>query len=86
MRRIRFVKNLGAREGQGAGPSYEEGKTYEFKGATAEGYADAYIDRGFAVDTADDPAPVVEQKSPIDPPAAKPTLSLGQKPQGFKPK
>ena len=50
MRRIQFIKNLGKREGQGAGPEYKQGEVHEFTGPVAEGYAQAYIDRGYAVD------------------------------------
>jgi hypothetical protein len=52
--RVRFLKDLGAKEGQGSGPHYEKDKEYDFTGAVEVGYARSYIDRGFAVDVADD--------------------------------
>jgi len=60
MRRILFVKELGKRQGQGAGPEYKAGETHTFNGHVAESYAQAYIDRGFAVE-----APLEPVKKPI---------------------
>lgn len=48
--RIKFLKNYGIKEGQGAGPHYAADKEYEFKGPVEEGYARAYIERGIALE------------------------------------
>lgn len=48
--RIKFLKNYGIKEGQGSGPHYAAGTEYEFNGTFEEGYARAYIERGFAAE------------------------------------
>ncbi len=72
--RIRFIKPYGINEGQGAGPHYEEGKEYDFKGYVEEGYARAYIERGAAVEVKEEPKPVIK---PVE---ARPVLKLAEKP------
>ena len=76
MRRILFVKELGKRQGQGAGPEYKAGETHTFNGHVAESYAQAYIDRGFAVEAPPEPvkkpesAAVAPKEDPIPIPKA----------------
>lgn len=55
--RILFIKNMGRAEGQGAGTHYESGKEYTFTGAFGEGYARAYIERGYATEVIQAPPP-----------------------------
>lgn len=47
--RIKFLKNYGRSEGQGAGPHYEAGQECWFTDPVGIGYARAYVDRGLAV-------------------------------------
>lgn len=61
MRRVKFIKELGRRQGQGAGPEYKAGDSHVFSGYVAETYAQAYIDRGYAVDA---PQPIVTTSVP----------------------
>lgn len=65
MRRILFVKELGRRQGQGAGPEYKAGSIHTFTGHVAESYAQAYIDRGFAVEAPPEAKPNVTTSEPM---------------------
>ena len=68
MRRILFVKELGKRQGQGAGPEYKAGETHTFNGHVAESYAQAYIDRGFAVEAPPEPVKKPVAATPMEDP------------------
>ena len=84
MRRILFVKELGKRQGQGAGPEYKAGETHTFNGHVAESYAQAYIDRGFAVEAPSEPVKkpehvaiaVAPKEDPVPPKAAAPASHM----------
>lgn len=47
---ITFTQRHKVKQGDGNGPLYEQGQSYEFKGAVAETYARKYIGRGVAVE------------------------------------
>lgn len=57
---ITFIQDHKVKQGDGNGPLYEQGKSYEFKGFVAETYANKYIARGYAVEGK--PEPKVEPK------------------------
>jgi hypothetical protein len=47
---ITFTERHKVKQGDGNGPLYEQGQSYEFKGQVAETYARKYIARGIAVE------------------------------------
>jgi len=47
--RITFTQRHEVRQGDGKGPVYELGQSYDFNGPVAETYARKYIARGYAV-------------------------------------
>lgn len=47
---VTFTERHKVKQGDGNGPLYEQGQSYEFKGPVAETYARKYIARGIAVE------------------------------------
>jgi hypothetical protein len=81
---ITFTQRHKVMQGDGNGPLYEAGKSYEFKGPIPETYARKYIARGYAVEgrpkveieTAPTPAPVAAEKMVAEKPRGR-ILGLG---------
>lgn len=48
MMKIKFDRTHRVTQGDGKGPVYEAGKTYEFSGIVGEGYGRKYVARGLA--------------------------------------
>lgn len=68
---ITFTQRHKVAQGDGKGPVYELGKSYEFRGGVAETYARKYIARGFAVEGRADavkarPEPVAIEFATVD--------------------
>lgn len=83
--KITFLKRHEVKQGDGKGPVYEAGKTYDFDGFVAESYARKYVERGLAVEYVAPPvAPAPEPEPPQAEPEAAPVAPAPRHPSHKK--
>lgn len=84
--RIKFLKDYGLKDGQGAGPHYQVGQEQTFTDHVGIGYAYAYIERGVAVEVKVSPPAAPEPASVHrEPPLPEPPVAAKKPPPFAKP-